>query len=399
MEKNNHIAKQSKKRSKTFLSYLFLIVTLLAALIATFNYLVNPYRLFSPNAAATLTDKKPRPEQLQQEIRTALAMRSNADIFVFGNSMIEIGVNPQGDVLAGNGISVFNMGIAGFTLGESTAGMLSVLNRKVPRHAVIASTFADYLMQGPAKKPIVIAPKKGHLAERGRLIALSLLSGEAILDSFKTLTINLRAFPQSITAYGNNPMIDYEGHARRSGYKVIFETANLRIQEMLQKHQKVSYSAVTGPAKSIEELRALVTLLQSRGTRVTVVINPLHVDYTASIQKFGLLPVFEAWKRDLATLSGQSEVPVVDYGCEGEFLVEKIPPAGDLKTTMRGYWDAQHFKPRIGDAMIATIVNSNGTQYSEGGLVGRLLKFDSIDQHNAICATFFDSRDKSSRSN
>lgn len=391
MRKVHDFPQRSKKNAATFLGYLLLTVLGLAATIATFNYLVNPYRLYFPNSPATVTDKKPRPEQLQQEIRTALALRSNADTFVFGNSMMEIGVNPQSEVFVSQGITVFNMGIAGFTLGESTGGFLSVLDRKVPKHAVIAASFADYLMQGPAVKPVTVATKERSFFDLGRLTALSLLGGEATLDSLKTLTINRRAYPQTITAYGHNPMIDYAGHASRSGYRVIFETANLRIHETLRKHQAVSYSAATGPAKAIEELRSLVTLLQSRGSQVTVVINPLHVDYTASLRKFGLMPTYEAWKRDLAVLSGQSNVPVVDFGCEGKLLVESIPLAGDHKTPMQGYWDAQHFKPRIGNAMVDIVLKSNLMEYSQGHLVGKLLKSDSINLHNERCALFFDS--------
>lgn len=390
---------ESTKKCRSFLVYLFVLVLALVTTISIFNYLVNPYRLYFKNAPSALTDKKPRPEQLQQEIRTELALRSNADVFVFGNSMMEIGINPESASLAGNGISVFNMGIAGFTLGASANGLLDILDRRVPKYAIVAASFSDYLMQGPTTSTTEVASKKGSIVDKARLIVLSAFSGETTMDSFKTLTINRRSYPQTITGYGHNPMLDYLGHASRSGYRVIFDTANIRIHEALQKHRAVRYNPTTGPAKSMEELRLLVKILQSRGTKVTIVINPLHIDYSASVQQFGLQRTFEDWKRELANMSDAIKVPVVDFGCEGSSLAEIIPAINDKKTVMAGYWDAQHFKPYLGDQMITTILESNGTNYSRGQLVGTLIHSRSIDEHNARCASFFNAHKNTLKTN
>lgn len=379
-----------KKTGSQFLLATLCATVALISLVAGFNWLVNPYRLYFPNSQSTQTDKKPRPEQLQQEIRSSLLLRSEADTIIFGNSMMEIGVNPESQVLSGQGYKIFNMGIAGFTLGSSTAGLLPALNRKAPKYAIIAASFSDYIMQGPSTAPIKIASSAPSAYDHLRLLTLSLLSGETTLDSIKTLTINRRSYPQTITAYGHNPMFDYKGHAANSGYRVVFNTANLRIHESFQKFQSVDYRKQGNTAKSLDELQSLVKLLQSKGTNVTIVINPLHIDYIASINKFQLTNQFEQWKRDLARISAEEKVAVIDFGCEGQALVEPIPTLGDRRTEMTGFWDAQHFKPSLGDRMIVMILNPKGAQNEGSSLTGIRLNDEPIESHNKKCAIFFE---------
>ena len=380
-----------KKTGRQFLFACLFATVGFISLIAAFNWLVNPYRLYFKNSQPTQSDKKPRPEQLQQEIRSSLLLRSNADTIIFGNSMMEIGVNPESQVLSKQGYRVFNMGIAGFTLGSSTAGLLPALNRNAPKNAIIAASFSDYLMQGPSMAPTAIASYAPSAYDHVRLLTLSLLSGETTLDSFKTLTINRRTYPQTITAYGHNPMLDYKGHVANSGYRVVFNTANLRIHESFQKFQSVDHRKQGKTAKSLDELRSLVKVLQSKGTSVTIVINPLHIDYIASINKFQLTNQFEQWKRDLAQFSSEEKVAVIDFGCQGQALAEPIPALGDRRSEMNGYWDAQHFKPSLGDQMVVMALNPASAHNAPSSLTGIPLNNESIELHNKKCASFFES--------
>lgn len=52
-------------------------------------------------------------------------------------------------------------------------------------------------------------------------------------------------------------------------------------------------------------------------------------------------------------LAGQ--VRLIDFSVLHPYTREPIPPRGDTRTVMRFYWESGHFKPALGEAVIARL--------------------------------------------
>jgi hypothetical protein len=193
-------------------------------------------------------------------------------------------------------------------------------------------------------------------------------------------------------------MHDYEGHAKTSGYKVLFDTANKG-----SIHQFLGKAANTLPeqlddTRGLDELRSLVRYLVGQGVAVVVVMSPYHADFMASIHQFGLKSTYERWKESVAGIAGlgnvSTPVRIIDFGCDGRATREPVPAHRDRQTSMRWYWDAQHFKAELGTRMVQLLFKAGLDRPGEPAsmvlqddeLTGRLLVPGDFASHHAICS-------------
>jgi hypothetical protein len=382
--------------ARRFTFRLLLSALIVLGLVALFNFIVNPYRIFFPNATATTSGARPRPTQMQQELKIMLAGRAQPDVLLLGNSTMEIGLDPQALSQVGIPGRIFNLGIAGFSLEASTQGIRRVVDRHPPKVAIIGAAFSDHVMLGQPVKANGVASMTSWTLSDMRVYTLSLIGSEATMDSIRTLTIPYRPFAQTLTSLGHNPMHDYEGHAKTSGYRVLFDTTNKGI------HQFLNNAAKTRPeqlneTRGLDDLRSLIRYLVGQGIVVVVVMSPYHADFMASIHQYGLQLAYERWKETVAGFAdlGNPSTPVrvIDFGCDGHATREPIPGRGDRQSAMRWYWDAQHFKSELGTRMMRLLFKAGLDRAGEpismvlqdDELTGRMLVPGDFASHHAIC--------------
>jgi hypothetical protein len=386
----------------------FILIFLSAAFsclvsVGIFNYYVDPYRLFTPDPVATVMQLKARPNQFQQEIRSFIGERIRPNLLLIGNSTFEIGIDPVLLLESGAPGPIYNLAIGGFTLEESTVGLRRVLKDHSPRFAIIGVSFTDYLTQGSISGSTKVAGETTWMLSDFYIKIMSLMGAEATFDSFRTLLIPYRAYPQSLTALGFNPMLEYLGHARTSGYKVLFDTTNKRIHAIfLSASAKVPPNIET--SKSLRELLDLVTFLTGEGINVVIIIPPFHESFFSDVGRYGLMEVYQSWMAGVLDVSRQNavrtSVKVVDFGCTGSALHETIPDYGDKDSVMNYYWDSVHFKSIIGSRMISLLFDNGVFSLSvprsgffdDGVIAGRVLSPDNIQNHHSFCRDLFKSK-------
>jgi hypothetical protein len=374
--------------ARRFTYFLLISAMVVLGLVALFNFVVNPYRIFFPDATSTLSGARPRPMQLQQELKTILAARARPEVLLLGNSTMEIGLDPQALSQAGIPGRIFNLGIAGFSLEASTQGLRRVLDGHPPKVAIIGAAFSDHVMLGRRAKQNGVASISSWTLSDLRVATLSLIGSEATMDSIRTLTIPYRPFAQTLTGFGHNPMHDYEGHAKTSGYRVLFDTTNKGIQQFLKKAPSTLPEQLDD-SRGLDDLRSLVRYLVGQGVAVVVVMSPYHADFMASIHQYGLQSTYERCKETVAGLAALGN----DFGCDGQATREPIPAQGDRQTAMRWYWDAQHFKAELGTRMMQLLFKAGLDKAGEPTslvlqdeeLTGRLLVSGDFAEHHAIC--------------
>ena len=103
----------------------------------------------------------------------------------------------------------------------------------------------------------------------------------------------------------------------------------------------------------------------------------------------GLWNAFEDWKRKLAQIvdedaaaSGSAQPFVLwDFSGYNSITTEAVPAQGDLRSEMRWYWEAGHFKKESGDLVLDRVLDHHDPQRTMPQDFGTLLTAASVEAH------------------
>jgi hypothetical protein len=129
------------------------------------------------------------------------------------------------------------------------------------------------------------------------------------------------------------------------------------------------------------DVQAIVDLCESHGTRVVLMINPVHADELEILKVLGYWQAFEDWKRELVKLAakyppmnGGSRVSLWDFTDYGSYSTEAVPTDEHL---MRWFWEPRHYTRALGEVIVRRIVGGGDENF------GVLLSSENIEPHLA----------------
>lgn len=337
-----------------------------AALVAV----IDPYRLYGIAEIAGVNQVKPLPTRYQNQIKMHGALEHRADTFILGNSRAELGLNPEHAAL---GSSAFNLALAGTSLGTGREQLEQLQDVGVkPKRLVVGVEFLDFLVD-PAKPRPVREPKPKSPFDELAWKADTLFSMDSLSDSLKTLRLQRVSDPQSITARGFNPLLEYNKFARADGYYSIFQQRAVENAKRFVRVPRGLVNHATGSSPNIDDLRAILAHGVRHQADMHLVIYPYHAQILAMFEEAGLASTFDNWKALLVeevekvrAANPGARVTLWDFSGYSSYQCEPIPAKGDKKAKTQWYWEAGHFKPALGDIMLSRIAGEQGASESFG---------------------------------
>ena len=331
---------------------------------------IDPYRLYGVKEMAGINQVKPLPTRYQNQIKMHGALKHGADTFILGNSRAELGLNPEHGAL---GASAFNLALAGTSMntGREQLEQLQAEGIK-PKRLIIGVEFLDFLVDPQRPRPLREAKPTGPFDQLAWQ-ADSLFSIDSLADSLKTLRLQRMSDPQSITARGFNPLLEYNKFARDDGYHSIFQQRAVENAKRFVRLPRGLVHQQTGSSPNIDELRAVLAHGVRDQSDVHLVIYPYHAQILAMFDAAGLASSFDNWKALLVeevekarAANPGARVTLWDFSGYSGYQCEAIPAKGDKKTKTTWYWEAGHFKPALGDLMLSRIAGQAGAPPSFG---------------------------------
>ncbi|QBE66753.1 hypothetical protein [Pseudoduganella lutea] len=331
--------------------------------VAGFVMLVDPYGLYALADIPGFNRIKPPVERYRNEIRLARADRFQPAIVIAGNSRMEVGIDPEGPHLAGR--YAFNLALAG-TSAEKAIGQLRHLAVRghPPRRVIAGMEFVDALTARPvpAAAPVPAPPAEpaGWRAHAWR--ADTLYSFASLKDAIVTVAIQRQPQAAMATMRGFNPLLQYHQAAATEGYAALFSQ---RAAENTRKLAATAEGGLHAPAVHAQVAALIDAAAQADpGVAIDLVIYPYHAQLMALFEGAKLWPRFEAWKEILVdeAAAGRRRHPgariaVHDFSGYGAIQCEAIPAPGSAAGT-RWYWEAGHFKPALGDIVMARVLGA-----------------------------------------
>lgn len=343
----------------------WMLGTLLAAVaaVSAFNVLIDPLGVFGTPRVQGVNALKPYLDHHRELARWSAARRQCAAVGVFGNSRAEIGFDPAGPALRGQGLEAFNHAIpgSGVVLAYRQLEWLRSAGC-APRMVILGVEFFDFLgADSAARLPLEPTPAPGIDLP---FLAETVFSLTGLGDAAGTLLLQRAAHPATITERGFNPLYGYIAEVENSGHYLLFrQRAEENLKTWMRKAPRIT-PPEGGQSADYAGLKAFLTAAAPSAEAVHLVIYPYHAEIRLMMERLGLTPLFAEWKRSLVALAerqaaqGQA-VDVWDFSGLHPYTLEAIPPRGDRHTQLQYYWEAGHFKSALGERVLARILGED----------------------------------------
>jgi hypothetical protein len=356
-------------RARNYLAWYAAACALLSVLVVLIAVLADPYRVFGTPTFAGVNEIKPRIYQNADVAKSSQLARKTARTLVLGNSRAEIGFDPASASWPQDAQPVFNAAQAGSGIDIAVARLQCSIAMHSTNLAVVGLDLQDFLVQ-PRRAVHEAAAEKPDRDDRSICDATSAtgwksrlsstLTISALSDSLTTLLNQDRDSGVTMEPNGFNPLRDYRLHVQRVGHNGLFAQWSVANHKTYSRISKPDFSHPDS-YEPIRELRQLLAVSTAHQVDLVLFIHPYHADFLSMLDKLGLWPTFEGWKRFLVELtaaeSRRRSVPlrIIDFSGYHEYATESAPPQGDTRSTMRWYWEPGHYKSELGDRMLSRI--------------------------------------------
>jgi hypothetical protein len=191
----------------------------------------------------------------------------------------------------------------------------------------------------------------------------SAFSMKSLSDALDTLQIQRQDEVESMTPQGFNPLREYLKYAREQGYYAIFQQ---RAQENARTYAGKQGFIIPAPESGTRPWQAfhdILVMAAHNGTELHIAIYPYHAQILAMFDRLGWWPLLDQWKSDLVqqislvqqTVPG-AHIMLWDFSGFAHHQCQPIPGPKDMKTDSPWYWEAGHFKPVLGNQMLARML-------------------------------------------
>jgi hypothetical protein len=355
----------------------------LMALVALFNWLVNPFSVFDSPAIPHFNANKPNYVEHLRLTHVYRLNRRQPDCVLIGTSRTGRGLAPDHPAL--KNLKCYNLALPAISLYEMRR-YLQHAQAVWPLKLVILSIDFRVFSTGPDQSG-AFSEERLRVNSKGERqfnvfssqlpdLASSLVSTSALLAS--ATTIRKQEWGKDTLAADGywKPLTDHYDHF--SAFSAYTQNSARRFDE-IRNHEDVF-------RRNTDEFRQLLREAYGNGTDVRLLIPPSHAWHWQTLWLSGLWPRFEEMKRQLVNINeaealraGREAYPVWDFsGAYGPAL-EQSPTT--QTETMRWFWEPVHYKRSLGDFLLSRVMGTAVHDAPEIAGFGVLLDGPGLESH------------------
>ncbi len=379
------------KNSKYYMKELLILIVIFVISSASFNWVMNPYGIFNSPKIEKINKLKP---EFFTHLRLAKAWavyKQKPDGIILGTSRSEFGLDPNHP--GWNVKSVYNLGLSGANMYEVLRYFQHVHTIKTQKQVVLsvdffmfnifASNHADFEESNLAMNPKFSSANK----------FFTLISIDTIWSSIKTL------FKQTEAefAYLSNGQLHWTNYIRtvrkQGGHRQFFlltEEEHMNNTWFNKPQKQYSFVHPKTGESTLKYFSSFLEIAYRDNVDLRIFISPSHARLWEALYSVGLWPQFEQWKREMVRINaeqahkyGKTPFQLWDFSGYNSFTTEEVPSLGDIKTEMKWYWEASHYKKTLGDLVLDRIFGERIIAND----FGKLLKSKNIEQQLAKIRT------------
>ena len=336
------------KNPSAYLKVWFAIV--LGGILATgiLNVVVDPNGYFDVVDLPRINIEKPE-KSYGRVIKSIEICRDAYDTIIFGTSRIYTGIDPHSRWFDGG--AVYNLGLRGTNLYEIHKVAKYVQGCQTPRRILLGIDFLAFSTRRTTRRDFAKSGFAGGLTPNTYL--RQIISGQAVIDSVKTVWSNLRDGGDGLKGNG------FDEHT--GTLEINHRRAFRKTLKIFLTNEKL-YADYEYGRDRVDMLREIAQAYADTGARVYVFIPPVHAQQLEALSQVGLYETFEQWKRDVvrvvASLNQRvpGKVGLWDFTGYNSISTETVP-AARARRRMRWFYESSHFTPETGDLVLLSMLH------------------------------------------
>lgn len=391
-----------------FLSVMILMMLLLG-IVFTFSLVIDPYGLHGNSKIIRVNNIKPVMINHSRMIKAYEVNAVKPKTIFLGSSTVEVGLNPDANMLSDLPKPIYNLGLSGALEYETYRYLQESLIKGNLESVIFELHFTSYVNKKNEvgfKEERLTVNQKGN--KRSQLeISYNYLqdllehsiSSNAIIDILKTFAYSFLNKP-AVGYYANGQRnIDHWKHTleSKSGYGSSFYLSNLETK-IKQKSAHIcrgdfdelqNVKELKESKRQILYLSKILNLVKNNNLNMKVYISPDHAWALENLVGEGQWAAYENWKREVVSLidefnteNPETAIPLWDFSGYNTVTTEFVPPVGDLNIKMKNYIDFRHYVPPIGDRILNKILDKNQNNNIEDDFGVRISR-DNLESHLA----------------
>jgi hypothetical protein len=379
-----------------YLKIQFVVIASLMLLLAGFNYVVDPYGVYSPDMSYGFNSKKTKTNSKERIIKPYRVSDLNPDTVILGMSSAGLGYDENHSYFSDK--SVYNFSLAGASMymiyrafqhamfESDLQNVLLDLNILAFNEGDINVVRNDDSLLNTSFERLISVNEDGSRNWRAIFTQITqipqfLLSPQVTEDSLSTLNQQSSAVGWHLTSRGGWSVL--APLAEKSQGERFREIAASSINRWFKSNSSTQgfsiYREDGSVSRSFKYYERLLEDAYRKNIEVTLVLSPSHMYLYEAMDFLHFERMFTEWKRELVVVNekvakeyGKVPFPVWDFAYFSQITTEMVPPKEDNKIRMRWYYDPVHFTRTTGDHILDQVyLGSDGT--------GVMLTLDNVN--------------------
>ena len=369
-------------------------------LVAGFNYLVDPYRIYdTPVIDGFSNVKLTTGDRVYKTVKLA---HQPMDAAILGTSRAGA-LRPDHPVFSNK--KTVNLAIAAQPYVE-TKMVIDLLDPKKTRQIIFGM---DFFVANAA----LIIPSdfttENYSAFRKYTLLISI---STIRDSYKAFKLSLdtlhRSFFDEIVSKWENKTKSKsieKNMPQASGNQQIVLTISRNHHDFIESEKAYLLFAYrpspgcvfefeSNADSPLKNFQAILFRAYHEDIDLRLFISPSHARQWETIAADGLWDKWEEWKRRLikinekeAVIAGKPPFPIWDFSGYNSVTTEALPALNDGQTVMKNYTDSSHYTPYVGDLVLSRLFDYHTSELKIPSDFGVLITSNNIDSHLAQIRT------------
>lgn len=318
-----------------FSSFVCVILTIILV-----NYIADPLYYFKQ--PSTYKENRFKSNSIQQK---AIIVNHNLDkdVFIFGTSRAERGINPNSEI--SKGFNAYNLAVSGLSSNDLAVTVSAMANKLNNKKLVIGLDFFSFAKR---KSDYVREDVKESLFYNTDNALLNLLKYNL---SFNTLSNSFN--------YLYSPQYNDKSLERlQTGFFELSEKSShnypVAYKKTLRNYLKKAYGAFcySNDFSNIEKALSKA----AKNNELNIYFSPISSMMLLAIDKSEQLSNFYHWKTQIVTLVDkinskgyQHKIKLWDYAYVNKYTTEVLNGKIDFGSN---YWEPSHFKQHLGDLVL-----------------------------------------------
>ncbi len=349
------------------------VLVALLLLVGTFNFIVDPFDLFSSVKIEGINTEKP---EFSKHLRLSKAHQVRfyqPGGIILGSSRAEYGLNPQHSAWDSIAQPVYNLALSNARIEESYQYLKHAYAHGQLKQVVFG---VDFFMFGESFRV-----NTDYLTSRLSLngnknidvgwfmdIVNSLFTLDALSASINTLESQGKGKSTLYHADGMRRSDQTWGQVReKGGHHAVF-LADIR-HDLLYPAGLAAFSlseTYDQPSATLDVFESLVRFCLEHGIELKVIISPVHAYKLETLYHLGLWDIFEYWKLRLTTIiedenqrmPAAKAVTLWDFAVYNVVTKEPVPSINNPDVQMRWYWEGSHYRSEFGNRILDCVFNT-----------------------------------------